>query len=132
MIEAAQKWGENELQRFLKAVLEDTAPNRLARDPTRLRTPWNTIKTEVLEHFRLKGTTEHYTCSLYQRKFKLGEIINKHYIAIILLYDILESLRKIFSEQEKTYKLNSGLKGQLRDKTTFMSPNTPDEFLVGI
>ena len=132
MIGAAQGWGESELRRFLPASLRDTARNWLARDPSRLKKPWDTIKLELLEKFRPKGTTEHYTRALYQRKFKPGETINEYYNAIVLLYDILESLGKDFSDQEMTDKLISGLKGQLREKTTFMKPTTPDEFLVEI
>ena len=84
----------------------------------------------MLAEFRPPTMLEYRTTNLRRRVMKPDESVTQYYEDVMELYDILESLGKVFSPQEKADKLTAGLHGAVFRDVTMMGPTNPQEFLM--
>ena len=90
------------------------------------------MKTHMLAEFRPPTMLEYRTTNLRCRIMKPDESVTHYYQDVVKSYDILESLEKVFSPQEKADKLTTGLHGAVFRDVTMMGPTNPQEIIFGL
>ena len=125
----AQNWSHDDLLQRLPLSLVHGASAWYARQ-SQLPNEWIDMKTRMLAEFRPPTMLEYRTTNLRRRVMKPDESVTQYYEDVMELYDILESLGKVFSPQEKADKLTAGLHGAVFRDVTMMGPTNPQEFLM--
>ena len=125
----AQNWSHDDLLQHLPLSLVHGVSAWYARQ-SQLPTDWIDMKTRMLAEFRPPTMLEYRTTNLRRRVMKPDESVTQYYEDVMELYDILESLGKVFSPQEKADKLTAGLHGAVFRDVTMMGPTNPQEFLM--
>ena len=124
----AQNWTHADLLQRLPLSLTHGASSWHSR--VAIPANWQDVKALMLREFRPHGYLEYKQKALVRRMMLQGESVNDYYEAVMLLYDIMESLGKSFTDQEKADKLGSGLHGTLYKDVAMMSPTSPQDFLM--